>query len=204
MQRPGWRSHDPRKKEPAEWSIHSDRVPGNRLDYRSAIGFAGARCAVLREAGRRTACENHLRQIGLALANHHSVYGKYPAGLKPSQRFDSILFAAPLPFSAHTDILPYLDQAPMYNATNLQNLVANGRIVSYANALSKANETVLNTTVDVFLCPSDGSGQSRAAIIAAPLAQSRSRCREPGHNGREETVPSPGYLRFLPRTLRTV
>ncbi len=33
-----------------------------------------------REASRRTQCMNNLRQIGLALANHSSVYGVYPPG----------------------------------------------------------------------------------------------------------------------------
>lgn len=111
-----------------------------------------------REAGRRTTCQNHLRQIGLALANHHSVHGKYPAGIKPSPRFDNILFAAPLPFSAHTGLLPYLEQAVLYNATNLLNVVVNGQVVSYANAKSPANETVLSTMVDILLCPSDSAG----------------------------------------------
>lgn len=63
-----------------------------------------------REAARRTQSKNNLKQIGLAMHNFHDTMGHFPQGtipsktLKPEERQ-----------SWCTEILPYLDQAPLYN-----------------------------------------------------------------------------------------
>ena len=68
----------------------------------------------VREAAARMSCENNLHQIGLALHNFHDVNQHFPYGKSPSYA------GAPdwARWSAHSQILPYLEQGNVYNALN--------------------------------------------------------------------------------------
>ena len=59
-----------------------------------------------REAARRSACKNNLKQIGLALHNYHDTYNSLPLGVRNDQgnRWGMSWFVG---------ILPYVDQAPL-------------------------------------------------------------------------------------------
>lgn len=71
-----------------------------------------------REAARRTECKNKLKQWGLALHNYHDTVGRLPMG--GMGRNNSA--AAPANnFSFHVLLLPYIDQAPLYNTINFLN-----------------------------------------------------------------------------------
>src|SRR5215472_10002444 len=63
-----------------------------------------------REAARRSQCINNMKQIGIALHNYHSAVNSLPPGQLEGNNW--------LDFSAHTMLLPYLEQAPLYNAMN--------------------------------------------------------------------------------------
>ncbi|MFN0199477.1 MAG: DUF1559 domain-containing protein [Planctomycetaceae bacterium] len=65
-----------------------------------------------REAARRTQCRNNLKQIGLALHNYHDAYLMFPAG-----RY-SLTAGVYSGHSTHTMLLPFIDQANLYNAMN--------------------------------------------------------------------------------------
>jgi prepilin-type N-terminal cleavage/methylation domain-containing protein len=65
-----------------------------------------------REAARRTQCRNNLKQIGLALHNYHDTFNTLPIGVNGS------MFPAGWGVSFWTLILPYVDQAPLYNQFN--------------------------------------------------------------------------------------
>ena len=69
-----------------------------------------------REAARRTQCKNNMKQMGLALHNYHDVYNRFPAqGYYAT--WDGSAFQA-RHFTWLTMLLPFLDQAPMYNQIN--------------------------------------------------------------------------------------
>jgi hypothetical protein len=65
-----------------------------------------------REASRRTQCKNNLKQIGLALHNYHDIYGAFP----PAYTVDS---TGKRVHSWRTLILPFVDQAPLYEKIDL-------------------------------------------------------------------------------------
>ncbi|MCA9116869.1 MAG: DUF1559 domain-containing protein [Planctomycetaceae bacterium] len=61
-----------------------------------------------REAARRTQCRNGMKQIGLALHNYHDNFNKFPIGTQGPGYVSNWRGA----------LLPYLDQAAIYNLAN--------------------------------------------------------------------------------------
>jgi prepilin-type N-terminal cleavage/methylation domain-containing protein/prepilin-type processing-associated H-X9-DG protein len=112
-----------------------------------------------REAARRSRCVNNLKQIGLAIHNYESVNGCYPIvctndiiGGKSTGGF----------YSIHTRLLPYLEQVSLYQSINFStgtfptDTYLYGPLGARERAINKANQTVYQTQVAAFLCPSDG------------------------------------------------
>src|SRR5262245_38825672 len=89
-----------------------------------------------REAARRSACKNNLKQLGLALHNYHEAHRCFPFGQLGSA----------MGFSAVSQLLPYFDQVPLYNFINFQ--------VPYNNA---ANDTARMAEIPTLKCPSDSN-----------------------------------------------
>lgn len=98
-----------------------------------------------REAARRSQCKNNLKQIGLALHNYHDVYGSLPMG------WVGVDLEAHEPAVFGTNgwgwggrILPFMDQAPLYNQVAFGERVDEG-----------TNAKLLNKPIAQFRCPSD-------------------------------------------------
>ncbi|GIW94862.1 MAG: prepilin-type N-terminal cleavage/methylation domain-containing protein [Pirellulaceae bacterium] len=89
-----------------------------------------------REAARRMACSNNLKQIGLALQSYHDSYRVFPMANTRALGFISL--------SVHVRILPWLE---------MQNVFA---LVDFTRSyLDATNAAARATPVPVFHCPSD-------------------------------------------------
>ena len=113
-----------------------------------------------REAARRSQCKNNLKQFGLAMHNYHDTHGMLPLGNFGSVHDSCLGECAWRGFSAHALLLPYVDQAPLYNQIDFD--------VRYDQA---PNNDLSNQTINTFLCPSDrswaGSADSGNNIVVS-------------------------------------
>jgi prepilin-type N-terminal cleavage/methylation domain-containing protein/prepilin-type processing-associated H-X9-DG protein len=122
------------------------------------VGITLPAVQAAREAARRSECRGNLRQIGLALQNYHDAHGVLPFGSgADSQLGPDVLDRQ---YSAHSQLLPYLDQASTYNAINFNVWPffpdTSGR--AEPPARDGPNATAALTKISVFLCPSDPGG----------------------------------------------
>jgi prepilin-type N-terminal cleavage/methylation domain-containing protein len=103
-----------------------------------------------REAARRSQCKNNLKQIGLALHNYHDTANTLPPGYigpNPSA-------TVPQGWGWMTMILPYLDQAPLYNGISGAGGFTGYNVATFA--LAPTSGTPYNSSVLAALqCPSD-------------------------------------------------
>jgi prepilin-type N-terminal cleavage/methylation domain-containing protein len=119
----------------------------------------------VREAAARMKCQNSLKQVGLAMHNHESALGYFPAGYeqKVSPAYPSVP-AFRFRWGAFAKLTPYLEQTPVYDACDLDNPLydATGAVIN-----SKNNLIAVQTRVSIFLCPSDPlSGQKPDPLFA--------------------------------------
>ncbi len=138
-----------------DFRLHPDRAPGGDRDHRGpdrAVAPGGAG----REAARRAQCVNDLKQIGIALYSYHDAQDILPIAVQEYQGWDTSCSYFPRFHSMFTAILPYVEQATVFNAVNFafgfgapypQNGVVPGQIQA----------TALQTRITTFICPSEPS-----------------------------------------------
>jgi prepilin-type N-terminal cleavage/methylation domain-containing protein len=99
-----------------------------------------------REAARRTQCRNNMKQMGLAVHNYESTYSKFPSAGEFTIRTTSPYFRSFTALSTFTQLLPFIDQAPLYNSYNMN--------LHYTNT---ANRAASQAKIASFLCPSNAN-----------------------------------------------
>ncbi len=109
-----------------------------------------------REAGRRTACMNNLRQMGLAMLNYETSYKVFPPSdvLVPNPSGGA---PTSLGLSVHARLLPFVEEASLRTLVNFS--------AAYNHA---SNDAARTTRVAMFVCPSDGGENSTS--VPAPGA----------------------------------
>ncbi|MCA9085648.1 MAG: DUF1559 domain-containing protein [Planctomycetaceae bacterium] len=104
-----------------------------------------------REAARRTQCKNNLKQFGLALHNYADTFSRFPAGYT-----DTVWGNAPARdggWSWAARILPYIDQAPLFNSIDF-NYHPYGTVGTISDPNGNNNKACA-TIIPAFQCPSD-------------------------------------------------
>lgn len=96
-----------------------------------------------REAARRTQCQNHLRQIGLALVAYHDTHAALPVGCVDCQLPPQV--DVPKVTAWQTWLLPFLEEQSLYD-----------QIDTTLPAYDAANRVAAAVVPAPYLCPSTG------------------------------------------------
>ncbi len=108
-----------------------------------------------REAARRSTCKNNLKQIGLGLHNYHDAHRIFPFATVLKVNARSYTDQALARQSWFHMVLPFVDQAPLYDKIR----------TGFSAGNVYAGHSQATAIIPVFMCPSDpNSGKSVSAI----------------------------------------
>jgi len=107
-----------------------------------------------REAARRTECSNNLKQLGLAMHNHHDTFGQLPPG-----------WSGATPEGAPgwgwaAESLKFIEQSTLSDIIDFQQSTS-----------ASANAVARQTSVPFFLCPTDPGGADTFDDLGVTVAR---------------------------------
>lgn len=119
-----------------------------------------------REAARRTQCRNNMKQLGLAMHNYHDVAGMFP----PSPVCGPLASVGGAvetwnAWSGMAMLLPYIDQAPLYNQLNFN---YRWGLIDATNGVNNGN--LIRTSIPGFTCPSDPGSSANYTADMGPVS----------------------------------
>ena len=109
-----------------------------------------------REAARRSSCKNNFKQIGLALHNYHDTQRIFPPGYC---RAGTDIYNNFIGWG--TFILPYIDQANLYNQIQSKGGFDNKW---YGSTFSTIGTVEAKTVLPAYICPSDPMGGTNSDL----------------------------------------
>lgn len=118
-----------------------------------------------REAARRSACKNNLKQIGLAIHNYHDIHGTFPPGSVPQSGSGN---ARQRGASWLVRILPQLEQSAAYDQFTFHDTDW-----SMQHHLDRNWNIVQQLRVPTFNCPSSPLTQIKSDQATTALTQSQ-------------------------------
>jgi prepilin-type N-terminal cleavage/methylation domain-containing protein len=139
-----------------------------------------------RESARRTQCRNNVKQLGLAIHNYHDTFNLFPTNHWMNAYLTGYTSIKGSPF---VGMLPYIDQAPLFNGLNFN--YTNASAIPYLGGYTVGGRLAGTIDLPALRCPSDeyrpsGSPATFATTSYAPSMGSQ------GKSGASGTCPQYG------------
>ncbi len=121
------------------------------------IGLLLAAVQRVRESANRAQCTNNMKQIGVAIHNYTTAYGKLPSAwpgnsnpnLYPaSAGYNNYIFT----WSVLAQVSPYVEQTAIFNSMDMTQPIYDP---TNNNNITAANQSAVQQTIKLFLCPTD-------------------------------------------------
>jgi prepilin-type N-terminal cleavage/methylation domain-containing protein/prepilin-type processing-associated H-X9-DG protein len=119
------------------------------------IGLLVPAVQQVRAAAARSQCQNNMHQLGVALYNYESMFGKYPAGYLGNPNNNPAYAGFPdyfFSWSVLAQLNPFLEQTTVYNKMDLTQPIYDPN--NNFN-ITVANQFAIEQLIPIFLCPSD-------------------------------------------------